>query len=80
MHNQKQEINDSITIFPGFSSAQWMNDNGYLSPLSASETAELMAYMRVGRYLINPTCDASTGIYSGTTDGWNNSKGLNEIT
>jgi hypothetical protein len=51
-----------------------MNDNGYLSPLSASETAELMAYMRVGRYLINPTCDASTGIYSGTTDGWNNSK------
>lgn len=36
-----------------------------------------MLYMKMGQYLVEPSCDATTGIYSGSTDGWNNSKTLN---
>lgn len=56
----------------GFSASAWMTSRGYTSPLSPSQTAELMTELDVQQYLLNTPCDSTAGIYASPTNGWTN--------
>lgn len=56
----------------GFSASVWMTSRGYTSPLSPSQTAELMTELDSQQYLLNTPCDSTAGIYASPTNGWTN--------
>ena len=52
-----------------------MTDHGYTSPLSASQTSELMKALKISSYLLSDQCNimSTMGLYANPTDGWTNS-------
>ncbi|XP_062582876.1 uncharacterized protein LOC134244633, partial [Saccostrea cucullata] len=50
-----------------FSGSAWMTNNGYTTPLSESQSAELMKEVRAARYLLPDSCNLESSV-----NGWNN--------
>ncbi|XP_062581277.1 uncharacterized protein LOC134243073, partial [Saccostrea cucullata] len=55
-----------------FSGSAWMTNNGYTTPLSESQSAELMKEIKAAPYLLADSCDPDSGVYSSPVSGWNN--------
>lgn len=49
-----------------------MSNNGYNTPLSEYQSAELMKELRAAYYLLSDSCNPETGAYSSSVNGWKN--------
>lgn len=54
----------------GFVVSNWMSSNGYSSPLTDTQTAELMKIVGVGPYLLEDQCSSTSGRFINEQNGW----------
>lgn len=54
----------------GFNASDWMTINGYSSPLSDSQTAELIKTIGGGPYMLKDQCSPTSGRFKNSKDGW----------
>ena len=59
-----------LTFGTGFKVLDWMTSNGYSSPLTDAQTAELIKTLGGGPYVLQEQCTPTEGRFKNSQNGW----------